>query len=124
MTSEGPEVEPPPAADETPLQWKERGNLHYSNSEYEQAAKAYQKGLDLLLQDKDSGGEDDPPTSISLRANLALVLVKLEKYQQAEQECTQILQVDPENAKGESKRDDFFLGCSDFFLNFFAPIYS
>lgn len=103
MSNVGSEVDSENDVDLTPLDWKERGNLYYGNSDFEQAAEAYRKGLDLL-QHKDIGGDEDITVGTSLKSNLAWVLIKLERYQQAEQVCTQILAVDSQNAKGELKR--------------------
>ena len=73
--------------------WKERGNAYYSKREFERSANAYQSGIDEL-QEKDSA------LAMALRANLAMVFLKLEKYHQADDECTQLLQIDPQNTKG------------------------
>jgi tetratricopeptide (TPR) repeat protein len=80
---------------QTTVQWKERGNIHYGKKEYAEAAKAYETGLSLL---EDSDGS----LALALRANLAMVLLKLKEFKKAEDECSRILEKDPENTKGES----------------------
>jgi tetratricopeptide (TPR) repeat protein len=83
---------------EAALAWKERGNAYYGKRDFAEAAKAYQAGMDALDE------EQDLSLAIALRSNLAMVLLKLEEYQQADEECTRILQVDPENTKGTCLR--------------------
>lgn len=78
---------------ESALKWKERGNVSYGKSDFKEAIKAYEKGLDLL-QDGDSS------TEMALRANLAMVLLKLKDFERADKECSHILSKDPENTKG------------------------
>ena len=80
------------------LEWKERGNGHYGNHQYAKAAKAYQSGLDALEQDS---SKDSELLAVALRSNLAMVLLRVEAFEQAEQECSRILQIDSENTKGK-----------------------
>lgn len=77
------------------IQWKERGNVHYGKKEYGEAAMAYKTGLQLLEG-------SDLTLELALRANLAMVLLKLEKFDKAEEECDKILEQDSANTKGES----------------------
>lgn len=55
---------------------KRRGNEHFALSQYVQAEESYQQAI--------LGGTNDPATAI----NLALVLLKLEKFRQAENAAT------------------------------------
>ena len=80
-------------AAEAALAWKERGNAYYGKKEFAKALNAYQSGIDEL-EEKDSS------LAIALRSNLARSLLKLEQFDQAYEECTQILKVDPQNTKG------------------------
>lgn len=89
------------------LEWKDRGNAHYGQREFEQAAKAYQAGLDALPQHmlttpstRSSDMEDDD-LPVALRSNLALTLIKLEEFDRAEGECSAVLETFGPHAKGE-----------------------
>lgn len=91
------------------LEWKERGNALYGKRAFEQAAQAYQAGIDtLLLSNTTAGGHDDNDNdneedlSVALRSNLAIALIKLEEFDRAEQECTAILDAHAPTAKGKS----------------------
>ena len=85
------------------LEWKERGNVYYGRRDFEQAAKAYQAGLDALPIDYDTSS-DDSSLFIALRSNLAMVLIKIEQFEQAEEHCTNILKIDPQNTKGKQSK--------------------
>jgi len=93
------------------LEWKDRGNAHYGQREFKEAAHAYQAGLDALQAqgqspssrvngDGDEGGGDDLP--VALRSNLAQTLIKMEEFHRAEQECTTVLESFGPHAKGMS----------------------
>eukprot|EP00980_Cylindrotheca_fusiformis_P022862 scaffold9857_cov127-Cylindrotheca_fusiformis.AAC.8 len=77
---------------QTAVQWKEQGNEYYGKRKYTEAARAYEKGLELL-EGSDSSLE------LALRANLAMVLLKLEEFKRAEDECNVVLDKEPENTK-------------------------
>lgn len=79
--------------DETALFWKERGNRLYTQRQYEDASKAYRKGLDAL-QNLDS------PLAISLNSNSAMVFLKLKEFEEAVEVCNWILAKEPKNTKG------------------------
>jgi tetratricopeptide (TPR) repeat protein len=82
--------------DKAALQYKEQGNAYYGTKEYPKAAEAYQAGLDSLLSSSSS------ILAIALRSNLAMTLLKLERFDLADMECSRILTVDPLNVKGAS----------------------
>ena len=77
----------------TALEWKDVGNDFFSKKDYARAVEAYECGLAESMK-------EDVSVSITLRSNLAMVLIKLEDFQRAEQECNSILEEDPENTKG------------------------
>ena len=79
--------------DRTALEWKDIGNDFFSKKDYARAAEAYESGLQEATS-------DDFSVSVTLRSNLVMVLIKLEDFQRAEQECNSILEADPENTKG------------------------
>jgi tetratricopeptide (TPR) repeat protein len=82
------------------LECKE-GNLYYGKRDFVQAAQAYDAGLQALEeQQPQEQPQSDPSLAIALRSNLAMVLLKMEEFQRADQECTKILNVDPQNTKG------------------------
>lgn len=97
---------------ELALQYKEQGNVYYGKKEYEKAAEAYQAGLDCSRRRSQSCQEDEedvepipiPKTTasvaIALRSNLAMALLKLQRFDVADIECSRILLVDPQNVKG------------------------
>jgi tetratricopeptide (TPR) repeat protein len=82
------------------LECKEEGNLYYGKRDFAQAAQAYDAGLQALEQQQQQQ-HSDPTLAIALRSNLAMVLLKMEEFQRADQECTKILNVDPQNTKGK-----------------------
>lgn len=93
------------------LEWKDRGNAHYGQKEFNQAAKAYQAGLDALPQqtilteiDGDGNGDALP---VSLRSNLALTFIKLEDFDRAESICTTVLDAVGPHDKGERRSFSF-----------------
>jgi tetratricopeptide (TPR) repeat protein len=94
----------------TALEWKDRGNDHFAEKDYAKAVEAYESGLEALndnnnnnnnnISGSGNGSGGDVSTAIALRSNLAMVLIKLEDFHRAEQECSSILKEDPENTKG------------------------
>lgn len=98
----------------TSLEWKERGNALYGKREFEEAAKAYQAGLDALLlpqklssttgvrrkDTSNNGCNEEEDLAVALRSNLAIALIKLGDFDGAEQECTTILDSHAPNTKG------------------------
>jgi tetratricopeptide (TPR) repeat protein len=83
------------------LEWKERGNAHYGKREFEEAATAYQSGIDALpVSPKPNNDNDYEDLAVALRSNLAIALIKLEQFDRADQECTAILESHAPNTKG------------------------
>ncbi len=68
----------------------------YGQRKFKEAAEAYQQGLEGVLDDE---------TSVALRSNLAITLIKLKQFERAEYECTVILQSHPPNTKGKNEND-------------------
>jgi hypothetical protein len=58
----------------------------------------HQAGLDAL--ELEENNNTDGSLFIALRSNLAMTLLKLEEFQGAADECTRILETDPNNTKG------------------------
>ena len=94
------------AQEEKALQWKELGNTHYSKRRFDKAAEAYQCGLDGLVLTSSSSSSSSSMIAMTLRSNLAMVFLKLEQYAKADQECSRILQVDPNNTKGKKEEKE------------------
>lgn len=46
-----------------------------------------------------AGASAADPLEVALRSNTAFVLLKLQQYDQAEEECNQLLKIDPTNSK-------------------------
>lgn len=90
----------------SPLEWKNRGNVYFGKEDWEQASHAYRSGLAALRERPPSTAAatsaDDTvdPVEVALRSNMAFVLLKLQQYDQAEEECNQLLKIDPANVKG------------------------
>ena len=78
---------------ETPKDVKERGNDHYKNKDYVEAAICYTKALELSSKD---GATLD--RSIYYK-NRAACYLKLSKYEEAEQDCLSALKITPNDSK-------------------------
>ena len=83
----------------SPLVWKKRGNVYFGKEDWEQASRAYRSGLAALRERLPSTAAADP-VEVALRSNMAFVLLRLQQYDQAEEECNQLLKIDPTNVKG------------------------
>lgn len=83
----------------SPLEWKSRGNVYFGKEDWEQASHAYRSGLEALRERPPSTAAADP-VEVALRSNMAFVLLKLQQYDQADEECNQLLKIDPTNVKG------------------------
>lgn len=81
--------------------WKDRGNSLYGSQQYDQAVTAYRAGLQILQEQAGDSQESDS-LSIPLRGNLAMTLLKLEKFEEANEECTYVLDRYPDQTKGTS----------------------
>jgi tetratricopeptide (TPR) repeat protein len=83
-------------------QFKEKGNAYFSAKKLPEAAEAYQKALRALEEGGalPSSSSSCASLAILLRSNLALVLLKMRNFQQAEQETCKCLEMDPDNVKG------------------------
>jgi ubiquitin C-terminal hydrolase/tetratricopeptide (TPR) repeat protein len=77
------------------LHYKEEGNRFYASKEYSKAATAYKLGLALL--NNKSGDSTD--LEVALRSNLAIVLLKLEQYEEGRKECQAAIALDPNQTK-------------------------
>ena len=100
ISTESSKQDPRPAR--TAVSCKEQGNKLFCNQNFKQACATYQYGLELLLQDIDNDIDDE--TELALRSNLAMVLIKLEQWQPAEDECTAVLVKDPNHIKAWYRR--------------------
>jgi tetratricopeptide (TPR) repeat protein len=92
-------------AEEMALEWKDKGNVFYSQKNLDEALEAYKTGLNFLEEEELQQQQQTSSTSdlaIALRSNVALVLLKLQHYPQAEQECTKVVELDPSNSKGRN----------------------
>lgn len=83
------------------MEWKERGNVYYGKREYDQAAEAYRAGLQALSSSEEKLSS---PLTVALRANLAMVLLKMEQFEMAMEQCTSVLEEDPTNYKALYRR--------------------
>ena len=93
----------PDALSKEATDWKEKGNSFYANKDYDGAVESYQSGLDCFVP----ASRNDALSSIrldevevALRLNLAMALLKLKLFARAESECSYVLRVEPDNAKG------------------------
>ncbi len=100
----------------SPLEWKKRGNVYFGKEDWEQASHSYRSGLKALREQR-FGSENGQsplipssakfnefladPVEVALRSNMAFVLLKLQHYDQAEEECNQLLKISPTNIKGK-----------------------
>lgn len=108
------------------LEWKKKGNVFFANEDWNEAMNAYRCGLVSLQEQRQALKQDaknptetqsasisptsitEPisestkadPLEVALRSNLAFVLLKLQRYDQAEDECNQVLKIAPKNSKG------------------------
>ena len=82
----------------SPLEWKKKGNVYFGKEDWEQALHAYLCGLSVLQEQRATLAAD--PLEVALRSNMAFVLLKLQRYDQAEEECNQLLKISPANSKG------------------------
>ena len=108
----------------SPLEWKRRGNDYFGKEDWNRAMHAYDSGLRALTEQKAAIQEQQQSDNISattstsaefddtqapihlevaLRSNMAFVLLKLQNYNRAEEECNQLLLVSPSNSKGKIK---------------------
>ncbi|KAK6979261.1 RNA polymerase II-associated protein 3 [Biomphalaria glabrata] len=71
---------------------KTKGNLLYTNNQFDQAIESYSKGLQY------------DPTNAVLLSNRAQAYIKLEKYPESETDCTLSLSYDPLNVKSYLRR--------------------
>ena len=87
------EPQPPQAGlNDRALHYKAEGNRYYGNKEYAKAATAYKLGLAL-------DNSDTHDLEVALRSNLAMVLLKMEKFDAVEEECTIALGFDQAQTK-------------------------
>ncbi|KAI2513306.1 ubiquitin-specific protease [Fragilaria crotonensis] len=93
-TDEEVKVSTPPQAglNDRALHYKAEGNRYYGNKEYAKAATAYKLGLAL-------DNSDTHDLEVALRSNLAMVLLKMEKFDAVEDECTIALALDSTQTK-------------------------
>lgn len=107
----------------SPSDWKNEGNVHFGNEDWEKALLAYHSGLAAMFRQtepleqeihhncnpSDSKSEahidtlhanNTDPLEIALRSNISFVLLKLQQYVQAEGECSRLLLISPQNSKG------------------------
>ena len=98
--------------------WKTKGNDLYGKKKNEDAVEAYQSGIDCFVaaraQARTAGRLD--PLEVALRLNLALAANKITQYSRAEQECSYVLAVEPENAKGSLCYVTIFLETQNCFV--------
>ena len=122
-TMNGNHVEPKEVESISALEWKKKGNVFFAKEDWKEAMNAYRCGLVSLQEERRALKQDETeaqsasisPTSITepipestkadplevaLRSNLAFVLLKLQQYDQAEDECNQVLKIAPGNSKG------------------------
>ncbi|VEU40165.1 unnamed protein product [Pseudo-nitzschia multistriata] len=104
----------------SPLGWKAEGNVRFGNEDWEGALAAYRSGLEALeqqeqqqqqqqqQQQRKTGTEptntDDRALEIALRSNAAFSLLKLQRYDRAEEECSTLLSISPHNSKALYRR--------------------
>ena len=128
-TMNGNHVPPKVAHSTTALEFKKRGNGFFAKEDWKEALKAYRCGLEALQKERQARKENEKniletqsasisPTSITqpipesgtskadllevaLRSNVSFVLLRLHLYDQAEAECSHILQISPTNSKGK-----------------------
>ena len=72
------------------LKHKDDGNRHYAAKQYPEAVKCYRAGIAACT---------DKELEITLRANLAVTLLKLQDYERAQEECNLALKLDTTNPK-------------------------
>lgn len=86
------------------VEWKEEGNSFFQNRKFKQAAAAYLEGLKVIEkqqhQQQESLDENLQLLRVNLHSNRAMVLLKTQDFEQAEQECTIVVEkYDGQNAK-------------------------
>ena len=111
----------------SPLEWKKKGNVFFGKEDWKEALHAYRCGLAALREQRPSPDDNDKeqsssvsqtsltepnsessparastadPLEVALRSNMAFVLLKLQQYDRAEEECNQLLKISPTNSKG------------------------
>jgi len=98
----------------TPLDWKNEGKGFVDRKDWDKALHSYRSGLSTLLQTSHILDDNrditrtavalSSPTStsleVALRSNIALVLLKMDCFQLAKEECDHILSASPSNWKG------------------------
>ena len=76
------------------LEYKDRGNELFGQRKFQEAADAYRQGLAV------AGTPVHDELAVALRSNLAITLIKLEEFDEAELQCTLILESHPPITKG------------------------
>lgn len=122
-TMNGNHDEPKEVYSISALEWKKKGNVFFANEDWKEAMNAYRCGLVSLQEERQGLKQDETdaqsesisptlitesipestkvdPLEVALRSNLAFVLLKLQQYDQAEDECNQVLKIAPGNSKG------------------------
>lgn len=113
----------------SPSEWKRKGNVYFGKEDWDRALHAYHSGLTALLEERRLSLEEEShgdnvletapslsattavefisgsvsaanPLEVALRSNMAFVLLKLQQYNRAEEECNQLLAISPANSKG------------------------
>jgi len=114
----------------TPSEWKKKGNEYFGAEDWNQALHAYYSGLSGLLEQREltlrekhegnniststsstaavesnlDGSSTPDPLEVALRSNIAFVLIKLQRYDRAQEECNQLLLISPSNCKALYRR--------------------
>jgi tetratricopeptide (TPR) repeat protein len=76
----------------TILQYKEQGNVLFGKAQYQEAKQAYSRAL--ILCEAAAGDKEHSEMYRTLLSNLAMVHLKLEQFEAAEADCTQLLNND------------------------------
>jgi tetratricopeptide (TPR) repeat protein len=101
---------PPPSVEEKATEWKDKGNLYFGQKDLQRALDAYQAGITILTSSSSISMCDSVTTlEVALRSNLAQVLLKMNNYDRALEECNFALDLQPQSPKGKSKCRGNFL---------------
>lgn len=77
------------------VMWKEKGNESFRKQAYQRAVDCYSRSIDCPA---------DCETRISALANRSMSYLKLERYQECIDDCTKVLERDPDHVKSYVRR--------------------
>ncbi|KAK9097154.1 hypothetical protein Sjap_022651 [Stephania japonica] len=99
---------------------KEQGNILFKAGNYQRAEKRYDKAADYVIEDGNIGDEEQKlakPLRVSCWLNHAACCLKLNKFHEAINLCSKVLDVESQNVKALYRRANAYMETADLDLS-------